>query len=118
MFEVLLVTPLGSIPCRLARYLAGCLSHLQLARGLRRSPSYLHFKLFHLYSFKKCMYIHTKARGLRRSPSYLHFKLFHLYSFKKCMYIHTKTYIRILSSIFLKISGRAAALEPLWMTHT
>jgi len=35
------------------------------------------------------------------------------------MYVYpNKTYIRILSLIFLKISGRAAALEPSWMRHT
>jgi hypothetical protein len=45
------------------------------------------------------------------------FKLFQSYSFKECTYLLIKTIVLIFSLIFLKISGRAEALQPLQTNH-
>ena len=47
---------------------------------------------------------------------YLNLKWLHSYSRKKSLYLLIKTFIQIFSLIFLKISWRAAALHPLWMS--
>ena len=49
---------------------------------------------------------------------YLNLKWFHSYSFKECTYLLTKTFIQIFNLLFLKISGRAAAFQPLWTNYS
>ena len=44
---------------------------------------------------------------------YLNLKWLHSFSCKECSYLLTKTFIQIFNWIFLKISGRAAAFQPL-----